>query len=183
MANSGVVYFAGVVVLIAVILVAGCSQPAPAPLPPSTIQPGQEIELIGEVTGTGIVSQGIPHGTIDAITFTIGLTPDTMSVNLENLTIIYADAVRTETLVPVEGYRGTPPRGSWGILSVTNEVGKPNNRLEFEEQATIQIDPKAAIVPNQVITIYVKTPAGPPLTIRRVVPSTIMPGINDLPQL
>jgi hypothetical protein len=29
---------------------------------------------------------------------------------MEMLTIVYADAVRSETLIPVQGYRGNPRR-------------------------------------------------------------------------
>jgi len=140
---------------------------------------------IGDVTGQGIVPQGgiTPVGMIDTITFTIGLAPGTKSVDLEKLNIIYADAVRMETLTNVTGYRGIPGQGSWGILSIEHEVGKPNNRLEFEEQARIQINPKAPILPGQVFTIAVKPQEGNPLILRRVAPQPIVQDTNNLPPL
>ncbi len=92
---------------------------------------------------------------------------------MEELVIVYADAIRTETLTPIEGFRGNPPSGGWGILSVQNEIGDPNNRISYEEQFVIRINPKAPIVPNQVITIILKTPTGNPTSIRRITPTTI----------
>jgi archaellin len=99
------------------------------------------------------------------------------------MTIVYSDAVRTETFTPVEGYRGNPPPGYWGIINTVNEVGNPNMRLDFEEQFVIQINPKAPVVPNQVITISVKPTEGKPLILRRIAPSTIGENDNILPIL
>ncbi len=168
-------------ILIAAILAAGCTDEGPPGQPPnaiSPIQPGQILYTMGEVTGDGIVG-----GTIDTITFTIGLAPGEKPVNMENISIVYADAIRTETLVPVKGYRGDPPEGGWGIVNVVNEIGNPNNRLEDKEQFVIRIDPKAPLVPRQFISIVVKTPYGTPLTIRRVSPPTIIKENNILAPL
>jgi len=120
-----------------------------------------------------VTGQGIPGGTIDIITLTVGLIDSHKSVDMEQLSIVYADAIRTETLHPVEGYHGDPPKGFWSITRVENEVGGPNNRLDNEERFVIRINPKAPLVPRQIITIEIKTPNGHPLTIRRVTPSTI----------
>ena len=164
------------ILLIFLILTAGCTETA-ADVPPlptmSTLpvrgNPPQEIlQNFGQVTG-----QGIPGGTIDTITFTIGLIDSHKSVNMENLTIIYADAIRTESLRPVEGYHGDPPKGFWSVIRVENEVGDPNNRLDAEEQFVIRINPKAPLVPRQIITIEIKPQGGHSLTVRRVAPSTI----------
>jgi hypothetical protein len=163
-------------VLIILILTAGCTDTSEdiPPLPTLSTLPipgnhSQEIlQSFGEVTG-----QGIPGGTIDTIMFTIGLIDSHKSVNMENLTIIYADAIRTESLRPVEGYHGDPQKGFWSITRVENEVGEPNNRLDNEEQFVIRINPKAPLVPRQIITIEIKPPGGHPLTLRRVAPPTI----------
>jgi archaellin len=168
-------------VLIAAVLVAGCTDegtPGPAPEAVNAIQPGQVLYTIGDMTGSGI-----PGGTIDSITFTIGLVPGEKPVNMENVSIVYADAIRTETLVPVNGYRGDPPAGAWGIVKVINEIGTPNNRLEDKEQFVIRINPKAPLVPRQFISIVVKPPSGPPLIIRRVSPLTIVKENNILAPL
>jgi archaellin len=149
----------------------------------NTPQEGVLIQNIGDVTGQGVIFQGVPRGTIDTITFTIGLAPGVKTVDLNNLTIAYADAVRTEILIPVEGYRGNPPPGDWGIITVVNELGYPNMRLDYEEHYIIRINPKAAVVPNQVITISVKPREGKPMVIRRVAPSTIFEKDNILPVL
>ena len=143
----------------------------------SNLQPGQVLQVFGDVTG-----QGIPRGTIDNITFTVGLAPDIKTLDMEKLVIVYADAIRTETLSPIAGFRGVPPSGEWGILSVQNEIGNPNNRIEYEEQFVIRVNPKAPIVPNQVITIILKTPNGTPTSIRRITPTTIM-AENILPPI
>jgi len=166
------------IVLILLILTAGCTDTS-ADVPPlptmSTLPvPGnnpQEIPILqsfGDVTG-----QGIPGGTIDTITFTIGLIDSHKSVDMEQLSIFYADAIRTETLRPVEGFYGDPPKGFWSITRVENEVGGPNNRLDNEERFVIRINPKAPLVPRQIVTIEVKSPNGHSLTIRRVAPPTI----------
>jgi hypothetical protein len=161
--------------LISGVFVAGClGDDTPAPVPPTmnpqgNLQPGQVLQVFGDVTGLGI-----PKGTVDTITFTVGLAPDIKTMDMEKLVIVYADAIRTETLSPLEEFRGNPPQGSWGILSVQNEVGNPNNRIEYEEKFVIRINPKAPIVPNQVITILLKPPIGNPTTIRRITPTTIM---------
>ncbi len=168
-------------ILFAAVLFAACTDeaiPGPAPVPVNTILPGQVLYSTGEVTGNGI-----PGGTIDTITFTIGLGPGEKPVNMENISIFYADAIRTETLEPVSGYRGEPPAGEWGIMHVRDEIGAPNNRLEDKEQFIIRINPKAPLVPRQFISIVVKPPSGTPLTIRRVSPPTIMKENNILAPL
>jgi flagellin FlaB len=168
-------------ILFAAVLFAGCTDvvpPGPAPGPGNLIQPGQVLYSTGEVTGNGI-----PGGTIDTITFTVGLAPGEKPVNMENLSIFYADAIRTETLEPVSGFHGEPPAGEWGIMNVIDEIGAPNNRLEDKEQFVIRINPKAPLVPRQFISIVVKPPSGPSLTLRRVSPSTIMKENNILAPL
>lgn len=170
-------YLVLVSVLITGILVAGCIENNPAgppSAPPGSSEEGQVLRSTGEVNGGGITTKGIPLGTIDFVTFTVGLVPGVKPVDMEKVVIIYADAIRTETLVPVDGYHGNPTAGSWGILDVQNEAGSPNNRLEYEEQFVIRANPKAPIVPNQVITVLLKPKEGPVLSIRRVAPSTIM---------
>jgi archaellin len=162
-------------VLVSCVLASGClGEDTPVPVPAATnphgnLQPGQVLQVFGDVTGSGI-----PRGTVDTITFTVGLSPEIKTMDMEKLAIVYADAIRTETLSSIEGYRGNPPPGSWGILSVQNEVGNTNNRIEYEEQFVIRVNPKAPIVPNQVITIMLKTPNGTPTSIRRITPTTIM---------
>jgi len=173
------------VILTAVILAAGCTDEAPqgppGPAPPAdTVRPGQVLQLTSDVTGDGQLGGNLVSGTIDTITFTVGLVPGAKPVNMENVTIIYADAVRTETLVPVQGFRGDPPDGSWGILNVIHEVGNPNNRLEDNEQFVIRVNPRAPLVPRQLMTISVKAPTGTPLTFRRVSPPTIVEFNNSL---
>jgi archaellin len=162
-------------VLVSGIFAAGClgedtSVPVPAAIKPQgNLQSGQVLQVFGDVTGLGI-----PRGTVDTITFTVSLVPEIKSMDMEKLVIVYADAIRTETLSPIEGFRGNPSPGDWGILSVQNEVGNPNNRIEYEEQFVIRINPKAPIVPNQVITIILKPQNGTPTSIRRITPTTIM---------
>lgn len=167
-------------------LFAGCiseDTPAGGPVGGSIRQPGVLIQPVGDITGQGVILQGVPRGTIDTITFTIGLAPGATTVDLNNLTIVYADAVRSEIFTPVSGYRGNPPLGYWGILNTLNEAGNPNMRLDFEEQVVIRINPKAPVVPNQVITISVKPSEGKPVMIRCVAPSTILEKDNILPGL
>src|SRR5208337_1338629 len=83
--------------IITFIFTAGCtitgtqgSQTAQA----SAFPPGQILQSIGDVTGQGLIPPGVPRVVINTVTFTIGLTPGTKSVDLDNLTIIYADAVK-----------------------------------------------------------------------------------------
>jgi len=135
------------------------------------------------VTGEGVVLQGVPRGTIDTITFTIGLAPGISFLDLSSLTIVYADAVRTEILTPVAGFRGDPPQGSWGIIAAPNELGNPNMRLDYNEQFTIRINPKAPVVPNQIVTISVKPGEGKPLVFRLIAPSSIGEDVNILTPL
>jgi hypothetical protein len=164
------------IVLILLILTAGCSDtstdvtplPTMSTLPVPGNYPQEILQSFGNVTG-----QGIPGGTIDMITFTVGLIDSHKSVDMEQLSIVYADAIRTESLRPVEGFHGDPPKGFWGIIRVENEVGSPNNRLDNEERFVIRINPKAPLVPRQIMTIEIKPPNGHSLTIRRVAPPTI----------
>jgi archaellin len=167
-----------ITILVAGVLASGCSDEETHGLespPGSTVLPGQVLVNIGDVTG-----DGIPQGTIDTITFTVGLVPGEKPVNMENISIVFADAVRSESLTPVAGFRGDPPQGYWGILEVQDEVGNPNNRLEYEERFVIRINPRAPLVPQQFITIIVKPPSGTPLTIRRISPPTIIKENNIL---
>jgi archaellin len=172
--------------LVFCVLLTGCiteDTPSPAPVGGTIRQQGVLIQTIGEITGQGVILQGVPRGTIDTITFTIGLAPGVHTIDLNNMTIVYADAVRTDVFTPVAGYRGTPPSGYWGIIDTHNGAGNPNMRLDFEEQVVIRINPKAPVVPNQVITISVKPNEGKSLMIRCIAPSTIMENDNILPGL
>lgn len=167
-----------VFVLITAVLTAGCTDegpPVPVPVSVNAVAPGQVLYSIGDVTGDGIAG-----GTIDTITFTVGLAPGEKPVNMENVSIVYADAIRTESLLPVTGYRGEPPAGYWGILKVNNEIGPSNNRIDDKEQFVIRINPKAPLVPRQFISIVVKPPSGPPLIIRRLSPMAIIKENNIL---
>ncbi len=134
MTNRGTqraVFFAAILI-VAVLLSAGCTSTetrAAQPTPVASFQPGQVLQGIGDVTGQGIVPQGVPRAVIDSITFTVALTPGTKSIDLDNLTVVYADAVRTQTLVSVAGLRGDPPKGAWGILSISHQAGNQNDRL------------------------------------------------------
>jgi archaellin len=164
------------IAFIFLIIITGCTDTAtdgpPLPTMSTLSSPGNnEVQILqdfGDVTG-----RGIPGGTIDTITVTVGLIDSHKSVDMEKLVIVYADAIRTETLRPVDGYYGDPPKGFWSITRVENEVGGPNNRLDNEERFVICINPKAPLVPRQMITIDIKPPNGHSLTIRRVAPPTI----------
>lgn len=174
------------IVLILAGFTAGCiseDTPPPGPVAGSVTQPGVLIQTIGDLTGQGVILQGVPRGTIDTITFTVGLAPGIKTADLNGTTIAYADSVRTEILTPVEGYRGDPPQGFWGIIDSVNELGSRNMRLDYEEQFIIRINPKAPVVPNQVITISVKPKGGKALMIRCVAPSVITETDNILPGL
>jgi len=169
-------------ILIAAVLIAGCTdEDSSVPVPPPTdvVQPGQVLTVVGDVTG-----DGIPGGTIDTITITVALAPGQKPVDMEKISIFYADTIRTETILPVEGYRGDPPTGYWGILDVKNQVGNTNNRLEDQEQFTIRINPKAYLPANRMMTLVVRTSDGAvPLTIRRFAPPTIIKENNILTPL
>lgn len=170
-------------ILIVGIIAAGCTDeepPAPAPVGGSAPQPGVLIKLIGNVTGQGVILQGVPRGTIDTITFTIGLVPGIKTLEMDNMTIAYADAIRSEIITPVEGYRGNPPPGYWGVVDTVNELGMPNMRLDYEEQLVIRVNPKAPVVSDQVVTLSVKPKEGKPLIIRLVAPSAIAENDNIL---
>lgn len=153
----------------------GCTdeEGVPPEEPQARLLPGQVLVSFGDVTGTGQLSGSLSSGTIDTITVTVGLVPGREPENVENFTIVYADAIRTESLVPVEGFRGEPPQGTWGIIDVLDLVGNQNNRLEDKEKFVIRINPKSPLVPRQLMTVSIKPQEGPPLTIRRVSPSTI----------
>jgi hypothetical protein len=172
-------YFFFIYIITIVLITAGCIDnfedrpPSPTlstlPVPQGNLQNIPIMQTFGDVTG-----QGIPGGTIDMITFSVGLLNTSKSVDMEQLAIVYADAVRTETLYPVEGFHGDPPKGYWSIIRVENEIGNPNNRMDNEERFVMRINPKAPLVPRQVITIDIKPHNGRSLTIRRVAPPTIL---------
>lgn len=171
------------IIMVPLVFVGACTQDT-TQTPPSEqrslAQHGQLLVAIGDTTGEGQRVGMLVSGTIDTITFKVGLVPGEKSLSMENITIIYADAVRTETLVPVEGYRGYPPQGAWGTIEVINEIGTPNNRLDDNEEFVIQINPKAPLVPRQLITIAVQPPVGKSLILRRIAPATIMAENNLL---
>ena len=165
-------------IILLLILAAGCmdtstdSPPLPTmstlPIPGVTTNPAQILQSTGEIIG-----QGTPGGIIDTITFTVSLSTLSKSIDMEHLGIIYADVVRTEPILPVDGYWGEPSQGRWSIVRVVNEIGGPNNLLEQDEQFVIRINPNAPIVPTQLITIHAKPANGNPLTIRCIAPKTI----------
>lgn len=168
-------------IVVVLVLTAGCTDeeaPDQALPPKDSIQPGQVLVTVGDVAG-----DGLPGGTIDTITFAVGLVPGEAPVDMEKISIVYADTIKTETLVPVEGFRGDPSRGEWGILYVADEIGNVNNRLEDKEQFIIKINPWAYLPANRMVTIVVRTAQGAPLTFRRLAPSTIVETNNVLTPL
>lgn len=174
-------FFIVIGLLMVIVLVAGCTENTPPDLalpPADAVQPGQELVTIGDVTGDGIAG-----GTIDTITFTLALVPGKGPVDMEKISIYYADTIETETLVPVSGFRGNPSRGEWAILDVKNQIGNTNNRLEDQEQFIIRINPWAYLPPKRLVTIVVRTPSATPLTFRRIAPLTILKENNILTPL
>lgn len=170
-----------IVMLIAMVCATACTgedTSVPAPEARSLAKPGQVLVAVGEVTGNGT-----PRGWIDTITFKVVLVPGAKFVNMENLSIVYADAVRSETMRPIAGIRGYPPQGSWGVIEVKNEEGAPDNRLEYDEEFVLQINPKAPLMPRQFIMIIVEPPSGTPLTLRRITPPAILGGNTILAAL
>jgi archaellin len=152
----------------------------PVPSAVGAAQPGVMIRTTGDITGQGVILAGVPRGTIDTITFTVGLAPGINTMDMSTISIVYADVVRTEILTPVDGFRGNPPQGYWGIVGTANELGNPNLRMEFDEQFSIRINPRAPVVPNQIVTISVRPREGLPLIFRRVAPSSIVVDDNVL---
>ena len=64
--------------LVSCIFFTGCiteDTPATGPVGGGFPQEGVPIQNIGDVTGQGIILQGVPRGTVDTITFAIGLAP------------------------------------------------------------------------------------------------------------
>jgi len=166
-------------ILCACIIVAGCTDedtppPPPAPVSGSGAQPGALIRTFGNITGQGVILQGVPRGTIDTVTFSLGLAPGIKTLDLNGTTIAYADSVRTEILTPVQGYFGNPPPGSWGIIDIADQLGGERNmRIDFEEKFVVRINPKVPIIPDQVFTISVRPPEGRLLMIRLIAPAEI----------
>jgi len=170
-------------VLVLAVLLAGCtgtSSGTVSPPPTPTFAPGQVLQVIGDVTGNGFMLTGVPRGTIDTVTFTIGLVPGIQAVNLDNLTVIFVDAVHTTTLGPVDNLTGTPGKGQWGIVAFKNQPGKPNHRLDFDKEAVISVGLKDYLVPGELFTIVVKPAEGKALSITRVAPHQIAAGDNVL---
>ncbi len=174
--------FLGCVILIVLVCASGCTdeEPGPAPEFRSMALPGQAIVTIGNVTGGGHTGGVLTTGTIDTITVHATLVQGAKPVNMENITVVYADAVRSESEQPVGGFRGTPGEGSWGIVDVKNEIFPANNRLDDREEFIIEINPKAPIMPGQLVTIAIKPVSGPPLMLKLLAPSVIFPGENTL---
>lgn len=162
-----------IVFIIAAVMIAGCTDEE-VPLPMDSVStepalPGQNLVLSGDVTGDGLAG-----GTIDTIDITIALAPGVKPVDVEKISIVYADTIKTETLLPVEGYWGNPPQGCWGILSVIDQIGDKNSRLEDKEKFVIQLNPRAYLPAKRMAIIVVRSPAATtPLTIRRFAPAEI----------
>ena len=96
-------------ILVIAACLAGCvdeDNPPPAPEQQIYTQAGQPLVLYGDVTGNGQLGGELVTGTIDTITMTIGLAPGEDTVDMEKISIVYADAIRTESLIPVEEYYG-----------------------------------------------------------------------------
>lgn len=160
------------------IISTGCTDedtppPTPAPVGGGGAQPGALIQTFGNITGQGVILQGVPRGTIDTVTFTLGLVQGTKTVDLNGTTIAYADAERTEILTPVAGYFGNPPPGSWGIIDTVSQLGERNMKMDYEERFVIRTNPKIPITSEEVFTISVRPPQGRPLLIRLAAPAEI----------
>ena len=171
--------FFGIVILMVMACAAGCmDEQGFVPELRSPVLPGQTIVAIGTVTGGGQTGGVLSTGTIDTITVRVGLVSGAKPVTMENLSIVYADAVRTESLQPVDSFRGSPGQSSWGIIAVENEQMPANNRLDDREEFVIQINPRAPVVSRQLVTIVIKPPTGTPLTLRLTAPPVILAGDN-----
>ena len=159
--------------LVAAVFLAGCTEEDLSPIaetlsaePPL---PGQALVLVGDVTGDGLAG-----GTIDTLDITVALVPGVRPIDMEKITIVYADTIKTETLIPVEGYWGNPPQGCWGILDVVNPVGDQNTRIEDRKQFVIRLNPRAYLPAKRMAIIVVRAPAvATPLTVRRFAPAEI----------
>ncbi len=171
---------AALILVAFLILAAGCTDEGPQPEPRSPALPGQALVAVGNVTGTGNTGGALSTGTIDTITFRVALAPGAAPVDMETVAIVYADAVRMESLRPVPGLRGTPEAGAWAITGTSSDEVRQDNRLDATREFTITLNPRAPIVPRQLVTIAVKTPSGPPLTLRLVAPGSILPGENPM---
>jgi hypothetical protein len=166
-------FFIIVTLLVAAVFLAGCTDEDLSPIaetlsaePPL---PGQALVLVGDVTGDGLAG-----GTIDTIDITVSLVPGSRPIDMEKISIVYADTIKTESLIPVEGYWGNPPMGCWGILNVVDQVGDQNNRIEDKEQFVIRLNPRAYLPAKRMVVIVVRAPAvTTPLTIRRFAPAEI----------
>ena len=98
------------VVLIVAACFAACTgeEPGPVPETKSPALPGQPMVVVGDMTGPG--TRG---GTIDSVIFKIGLAPGVQSVDMEKISIIYADAVTDRD--PCSGF-GIPWQSSARLL-------------------------------------------------------------------
>jgi hypothetical protein len=169
-----------ITLLVAAVFFAGCTdEDLPPPvdtLPAEPVLPGQELVVVGDVTGDGLAG-----GTIDTIDITVALAPGAKPIDMEKISIVYADTIKTESLIPVEDYWGAPPMGCWGILEVKNQVGDKNTRIEDKEQFVIRLNPRAYLPAKRMAIIVVRSPAsGTPLTIRRFAPPEILAQGNIL---
>lgn len=166
-------FFLIVTLLVAAVFLAGCTgedlSPIAETLSAEPPLPGQALVLVGDVTGDGLAG-----GTIDTLDITVSLVPGSRPIDMEKISIIYADTIKTESLIPVEGYWGNPPMGCWGILNVVDQVGDQNNRIEDKEQFVIRLNPRAYLPAKRMVVIVVRAPAvTTPLTIRRFAPAEI----------
>ncbi|PKG32964.1 hypothetical protein [Methanoregula sp.] len=173
-------FFIIVTLLVAAVFLAGCTDEEHSPiaetLSAEPALPGQALVLVGDVTGDGLAG-----GTIDTIDITVALVPGARPIDMEKISIVYADTIKTETLIPVEGYWGNPPQGCWGILNVVGQVGDQNSRIEDREQFVIRLNPRAYLPAKRMAVIVVRAPAvATPLTIRRFAPAEIVAQGNIL---
>lgn len=166
--------------LLVAVLAAGCTDEAPPPPPDQSlydpIEPGQVLALGGYVTGDGLAG-----GAIDTITVPVQLVAGQKSVDMTKISVVYADTVKTETLVPAPDLRGEPAQGEWAISTVQNEIGDPNNRLDDKEVFVLKLNPRSYLPAKRMVMIVIRTPGpGAPLTIRRFAPDNIVAYNNIL---
>jgi flagellin FlaB len=128
------------------------------------------IAILGDVYGRGVNTESIV-----ALNFTIGLAAGADSIDIDRITMAYANAsVRDDITQTTTSYE-SPPAGYWTAIAFRN--GDTDSLLEQGEQMDVAVALVAGhyVVKNDPFTLEISPGQGSTLTIKRKGPMAIDP--------
>jgi archaellin len=129
------------------------------------------IAILGDVYGRNITRGG--QAAIGYLNFTIGLAAGADEIDIDRISLVYANASYRDDLYETSNWSQSPPAGYWTVISFRN--GDTDGLLEPGEQIDVGVQLRSGhyIVMNDPFTVEVSPGTGSTLTIKRKGPASV----------